>query len=88
MHSKGSGTPWAGEPWIAERAIILQVLRDDRDERWSRAEMQTEVFDVDPSAISDALERLEWHGVVVRYDDEYMASRCALHMDAIGMVSI
>ena len=88
MQAESSGAPWDDDPWIAERAVVLQVLRDDMDRRWSLAELQAEADDIDPSMLVGALRRLERHGVVVRCDDEYVASRCALHLDALGMVSI
>ena len=73
---------------IAERAIVLQVLRDDRAERWSRAELEREIYDIDPPALGAALERLCHEGVVHLSGDRVWASRCALHLDALGMVSI
>jgi DNA-binding HxlR family transcriptional regulator len=87
MHDKGSGTPWSDAGWIAERAIVLQVLRDDRDVRWSLVELEGEVYDIDPLVLSEALERLGRHGIVVSCDEEYVASRCAWHLDELGMVS-
>ena len=81
-------TPWNDARWIAERAIVLQVLRDDHEARWTLAELQTEVTDLDPAALADALSRLEPHGVVVACEKTVLASRCALHLDALGMVSI
>jgi len=88
MRNKNGGKRWTSDPWIVERAIILQVLRNDSDERWSRRKLQTEITDVEPRALRDALRRLERHGVLVRCDDDYVASRCAFHMDAVGMISI
>jgi hypothetical protein len=38
---------WTDEEQI-ERALVLQVLRNDHDERWTRAELEAEVFDFDP----------------------------------------
>jgi hypothetical protein len=73
---------------IAERAIVLQVLRDDHDERWSRAELEQEIYDVEPLVISDALERLKEESVVHLSGEHVWASRCARHLDALGMVSI
>jgi hypothetical protein len=73
---------------IAERAIVLQVLRDDHAERWSRAELEREIYDVEPLALGDALERLREEGVVEVRGEDLWASRCARHLDAIGMVSI
>jgi len=87
MHDQSSDTPWS-DPWTAERAIVLQVLREDKDPRWTLAELQAEAYDMDPTALGDALHRLGRHGIVVAYGEAVVASRAALHMDALGMVSI
>jgi len=73
---------------IAERAVVLQVLRDDHDERWSRAELEREIYDIEPLAISDAVERLRQEGVVHTTGELVWASCCAWRLDALGMVSI
>jgi hypothetical protein len=73
---------------IAERAIVLQVLRDDHDERWSRGELERELYDVQPLAIGEALGRLREEGVVHLSGELVWASRCARHLDALGMISI
>ena len=72
----------------AERAIVLQVLRDDHDERWSRVELESEIYDVEPLTISDALEALRQEGVVHLLGELVWASRCARHLNVLGMVSI
>lgn len=71
-----------------ERAIVLQLLRDDHDERWSHTELEAEVNNLEPSALSRAVECLEQHGVVVALDDRVLASRCARHLDALGLIGI
>jgi hypothetical protein len=76
------------DPRIAERAIIWQLLRDDHDERWSLIEFRVEIDHVEPSALSNALERLERHGVAVAWGDWVLASRCARHLDELGLVSV
>jgi hypothetical protein len=87
MRSEGSGYRLKdGE--VAERAIVLQVLRDDRDERWSRIELEGEIYDIEPLAISEALERLREAGVVRLSGELVWSSRCARHLDALGMISI
>lgn len=82
---------------IAERAIILQLLRDDHDERWTHAALQAEVSDVEPSVLSSAVERLERHGVAlhgialqgIALQGEYVrASPCARHLDELGLVGV
>lgn len=72
----------------AQRAIVLQVLRDDHDPQWTRAELRAEIYDVEPRTVGRALKRLEAEGVVILEEEEVRASRCALHMDFLGMVSI
>lgn len=73
---------------IAQRTILLQLLRDDHDERWSRAELKAEISDIEPAALSDGLEQLARHGLVVSLDDEVLASRSARHIDELGLVGI
>jgi len=76
------------EPRSVERAIVLQLLRDDHDERWSRAELEAVVNDVEPSALSGAIAELERRGVVVAQDEHVLASRCARHLDELGLVGV
>jgi hypothetical protein len=73
---------------VAERAIVLQVLRDDHEQRWSRVELEGEIYDIEPLAIGEALERLREVGVVHLSGELVWASRCARHLDELGMVSI
>jgi hypothetical protein len=76
------------DPDGIERAILLQVLRDDHTERWSRAELETELHDIEPLAINDALERLKASAVVHLEGEQVCASRCMRHIGGLGMVSI
>jgi hypothetical protein len=76
------------DPRIAEYAIVLQLLRDNHDEGWSRTELQAEVSDVEPSALSSAVERLERQSVVVALDGRVLASRCVRHLDELGLIAI
>ena len=75
-------------PKIAERAVVSQLLRDDHDERWSRAELEAAISDLNPSALKSALEQLERHGVIVSLDEYVLASRCARHFDELELVSV
>jgi hypothetical protein len=87
MPDKGTEKSWADDD-VAQRAIVLQVLRDDHDDRWSRAELEREIYDIEPAAIAEALERLRQEGVVHLSGDLVWASRAALWLDGLGMVSI
>jgi hypothetical protein len=72
----------------AERAIVSSLLRDDHPDRWSRAEIETEVSNIKPLAVSDALARLHAEGVIAIEGEEVQASTCARHLDALEMLCI
>ncbi len=74
--------------WMAERAIVLRVLRDDHDERWTPAELEEQVSDLAPQAVRDGLARLEAERVVVTEGWHVLASRCVRHIDGLELVSI
>jgi DNA-binding HxlR family transcriptional regulator len=76
------------DPRSAQRATVLQLLRDDHDERWSRTELEVKVDDVEPLALSDALADLKRHGVVVVQGEHVVASRCARHLDELGLITV
>jgi len=73
---------------MAQRAIVQQVLRDDHRERWSRKQLEHTLSDITPEAISDAIVRLEAGGVVHCLDEFVGASRCARHLDALGLIAV
>jgi hypothetical protein len=68
--------------------VVLQLLRDDHPLRWSRGELERELYDIDPAAIGIALERLREQGVVRAEDERIWASACARHLDALGFICI
>jgi biotin operon repressor len=70
-----------------ERAIIFQLLRDDRDECWSLTALAAEL-DVERSALASALERLQTHGVAVAEGDAIGAAPAARRLDALGVIGI
>jgi hypothetical protein len=89
------GVPMTEHPGLppdhrkVERAIVLQLLRDDHDKQWSRSDLQTRLKDIEPAALAHALERLEQQGVVLmRSADAISASPCARHIDALGLIGI
>jgi hypothetical protein len=92
---RAKGVPMTEHPGLSpdhrrvERAIVLQLLRDDHDTQWSRTDLQARLNDVEPAALAHALKRLERQGVVlVRAADAIMASPCARHLDALGLIGI
>ncbi|MGH2902791.1 MAG: hypothetical protein ACRDK7_04300 [Solirubrobacteraceae bacterium] len=72
----------------AQRALILQLLRDDHERRWCRAELERQLDDIAPIEISDALEGLA-RAEAVRLDgDAVYASPCARHMSALELIGV
>jgi hypothetical protein len=68
--------------------IVLQVLRDDHEQPWTRAELEHALHDVDPAAITVALERLNEQGVIRIESDQIEASPCARHLNALAFICI
>lgn len=89
MTSEQQEREWTAEE-RAKRGIVLQVLRDDHPEPWTRAErLQRELVDVLPEEIEVAVEDLAAEGVLTIADDESIrASLCAWTLDALELISI
>jgi hypothetical protein len=89
MTSQQQPTAIDPEAWTIKRAIVLQVLRDDHPEQWTRAELERQLSDLPREGIEAAIEDLAAEGVVTVSDDEAIqASLCARTLDALGLVSI
>ncbi len=79
----------SGSDRQVQRAIVAHTLRDDHDERWSRAELETELAGRGaPIAIDDALHRLESEGIVEIAGETVRASRAARHLDLLEMIAL
>jgi DNA-binding HxlR family transcriptional regulator len=74
--------------WVVGRAIVLQLLRDDHEERWARAELAREISDFEPALLDEALARLERDGVLHREESWVWASRAARRLDELELISI
>ena len=72
----------------AERAIVLQLLRDDHPPTWSRAELERQVSSLDALTVSDALATLGYEGVVILTGEQVQASPCARHLDTLELIGI
>ena len=67
---------------------MLQLLRSDHRQRWSLKQLEQELYDIEPKAISDALAYLEAQGVIYRLDESIGASRCARCLDFLDLITI
>jgi predicted ArsR family transcriptional regulator len=82
-----SREPRAGDSARVERAVVLQLLRDDHRQHWSRAELADELGAEAP-AIEAALTRLHAEGVVRLDDDRISASPATRRLDGLELLAV
>jgi len=83
--ARGAGGRDAGR---VERAIVLQVLRDDRPERWSRSALARELIDCEPALIELALARLRQDGVLLGAGTRVCASLATHRLDELELIGV
>jgi hypothetical protein len=71
-----------GEP-ATERIIVLQLLRKDRSEWWSRAEVLRKLRDIDTDAVQGSLAHLERLGLLDRNGARFKASDGLRYIDDV-----
>ncbi len=71
-----------GEP-ATERIIVLQLLRKDRSEWWSRADVLHELYDIDEDAVLGSLAHLERLGLLDRDGERFKASERLRYIDVV-----
>jgi hypothetical protein len=70
-----------------ERAIVLELLSEDHDERWPGAELAASLC-VDRSVVDAAVERLRDEGVLLLDAEDVLASPCARRLDALELIGV
>jgi hypothetical protein len=70
-----------------ERGIVLTLLAEDHDERWSRKELAASLR-ADHSVLDAALERLRAEGVLLLDGGDVLASPCARRIDALELIGV
>jgi predicted transcriptional regulator len=86
MHTE-SREPRAVTGARLERAIVLQLLRDDREQEWSSRRLAAEM-DAQAPALEEALSSLERDGVLCLEQDAIRASRATRRLDELGLMGI
>jgi hypothetical protein len=79
---------WNRDAWMVERAIVLQILRDDHEERWSREELAREIPDFEPMVLDGALARLRAEGILRIADGRVWATRAPRRLDELELIGI
>ncbi len=73
----------------AQRAIVMQLLRDDHDPLWSRSELREQMPDLNRRVFKTALELLEDDECIALHGRRGVrASICTQHLDELGLVGI
>lgn len=75
-------------PIQIEQGLIIELVSDNHGHRWTRAELEHELAEVEPTVLRDALERLKLMDVVHLDGELVWASRCARYMYAIDLVML
>ena len=70
-----------------ERAIVLELLTEDHDERWPREELAASLR-VDCSVLDAVVERLRADGVLLLDGEDLLASPCARRIDALELIGV
>jgi predicted transcriptional regulator len=86
MHTESRG-PRAATGAKLERAIVLQLLRDDREQGWTSQQLATEM-DTQAPVLERALSSLELDGVLRLEQDAVRASRATCRLDELGLLSV
>jgi len=76
------------DPAIVQRAVVLQILGEHREERWSPAELERELSDLQPGALQEALLSLERAGVLERSGETVRASQAVRRLDELDLIAV
>ncbi len=80
--------PATRERRVAERLLVLALLRRDHVERWSRAELADELRGIPAHVTASALRALTSRGVVAVERDDAWAAEPTRALDALDMICI
>jgi predicted transcriptional regulator len=86
MHTESRG-PRAATGARLERAIVLQLLRDDREQGWTSGQLAAEM-DTQAPVLERALSSLERDGVVSLERNAVRASRATCRLDELRLLSV
>ncbi len=86
MHTESSEARAAGGSRL-ERAIILQLLRDDCHPKWNREALLAELG-AGVDSLEEALRALGEEGVVCLAEEQAWASQAARRLDELGLIGI
>ena len=71
-----------------QRALVLQLLRDDHDESWPRSDLDAELGDIEDQAIAWSLESLQEAGVIELEGDALSATPAAWRLQELALIGV
>jgi hypothetical protein len=74
--------------WKVQRAIVLQLLRDDHDRLWTREELRDEIPDISRHMFDLSIELLEDDACIALEADGLCASTSVRHLDELDLIGI
>jgi hypothetical protein len=86
MHTESSEPRAAGGAKL-ERAIVLQLLSNSAERRWSRAELSSELG-ADATGLESALRALRGQGVLCLAEEDVWASPAVRRLDELELIAI
>lgn len=72
----------------AQRVVVLQLLREDHAEPWTRSELNAELSDVGEQAIARAIASLQEAGLVELDADSLSASPAAWRLQELLLLGV
>jgi hypothetical protein len=72
----------------AQRLVVLQVLRDDHEERWSGCELADVLADVEAEALANAIAALTREGVLCAEGDVLWASPALVRVSELELICV
>jgi hypothetical protein len=72
----------------AQRLVVLQVLRDDHDGRWSGCELADVLAKVEAQALADAIDGLTREGVLCADGDALWASPALVRVSELELICV
>ena len=88
MQGESDGRRPGEDVWMVERAVVLQILSNDHEERWLRGELAREIADFAPAVLDGALAHLERDGVLRREGEAVCAARAARRLDELELIGV
>jgi hypothetical protein len=86
MHAQSRGPRVECEPRL-ERAIVLQLLRDDHAPSWALHELLVELG-ASQAPVEQAIARLQGDGLLSLAEERLSASRAARRLDQLGLIGV